>query len=101
MSFLSVPINILEISFLVNPEIIEISEEKQSGQEGCLSYPKTFVDIIRHKEITVQYQDETLRVQKQKLTDLPARIVQHEVEHLEGVCRVGDVWRRENEVCAM
>lgn len=70
---------------LVNPEITFLSGERDSYQEGCLSLPDVFADVNRPVRARVRYQD--LEGEECELEDdgLLARIVQHEVDHLDGV----------------
>ena len=70
---------------MINPEIIEHSDEVELGEEGCLSLPGVWGKVERFKAITLRYktpkgQDITL-----KLEGFNARIVQHEIDHLDGV----------------
>ena len=85
------------ITLLINPQIIEHSEEKENGEEGCLSYPNIFADIERYKMVVVQYLDEDFELHKKQVEGLEARIVQHEIDHLNGVCFVGDKWKSLNK----
>lgn len=70
---------------MINPEIIDHSDEVVMGEEGCLSLPGVWGRVKRYKEITVQFQD--LKGEKRilKLEDFNARIVQHEIDHLDGI----------------
>jgi peptide deformylase len=70
---------------MVNPEIIEFSEETCVGEEGCLSLPGQYLNVVRPSKITVGYLDEKSNKQILVLEDLNARIVQHEVDHLDGI----------------
>ncbi len=70
---------------LINPEITWKSEETSTMEEGCLSLPKINVDVTRPVEITVRYIDEHGDEQDRRFHDLDARVVQHEVDHLNGV----------------
>lgn len=70
---------------IVNPEILEKSEEKEIGEEGCLSVPGVFADIQRHRWVRVRYQDEHGVYHEELLEGYPARIFQHEYDHLDGV----------------
>ena len=70
---------------LVNPKVIWKSEETSTMEEGCLSLPKINVDVTRPVEITVRYIDEKGVEQERKLHDLDARVVQHEIDHLNGI----------------
>lgn len=70
---------------MLNPEILEFSSETEIAEEGCLSLPGIYLNLLRSKEIKVQYQDLKNRTQLLKLKDLNARIVQHEIDHLDGI----------------
>lgn len=70
---------------LINPKIIDKSEEKISYEEGCLSIPDQRAEVIRPKKITIQYQDADLKTQAIDADDLLARVMQHEFDHLQGV----------------
>lgn len=70
---------------LVNPKITWMSDELALMEEGCLSLPGINVDVPRAVEIKVTYLDEKGKEQQRHLHDLDARVVQHEVDHLEGV----------------
>lgn len=83
--------------FLMNPEIIETSEEQQMWREGCLSFPDFYTDIERPKEVVVVYVDEEKKFQKQRFTGVESVIVQHEVDHLNGICLVGTAWEKSQE----
>lgn len=73
------------ICTLVNPEIIEASRETDKFQEGCLSLPEVYADVTRPVRIRVRYQDVDGREQELQDDDLLSRIIQHEMDHLEGV----------------
>ena len=80
-----------------NPELIEISEEEQTGDEGCLSFPGIFVPVKRGMRAKVRAQDlqgNTFELEGQGLL---ARALQHETDHLSGrllVDMVGPVKRQ-------
>lgn len=69
---------------LINPEIIDHSEEEVMGEEGCLSLPEIFAPVKRYEHITVKYLNEKGDEMILELSDLNARIVQHEIDHLDG-----------------
>lgn len=69
---------------LANPKIIK-KKGKTSMEEGCLSLPNLFVQVKRAKEITVEAQDEFGKFIKIDATELLARAIQHEIDHLKGV----------------
>ena len=70
---------------LINPEITWKSGEKAIDEEGCLSLPGIWLPIPRSTEIALSYLDEKGKPQERKLKDFDARVVQHEVDHLDGV----------------
>jgi len=69
----------------INPEIISRGKEKNSMEEGCLSFPGLFLRIKRAEEIEVKALDKEGREVKVKAQGLIARIIQHEIDHLEGL----------------
>lgn len=70
---------------LFNPEIISVSEETVHLEEGCLSFPFLFLSISRPKTIVVKYQNEKGEINQAKFDGISARVVQHEIDHLNGV----------------
>lgn len=85
----------------INPEIIWHSEETEMGQEGCLSIPGFSGDVERWTSIKVKGLTVFGRPQRITATGWLARIFQHEIDHLEGVCyvdRASEIYRvGENE----
>jgi peptide deformylase len=69
----------------INPEIINFSWRKETAEEGCLSVPQKFGPVKRSRVIKVKALDENGKVVKFKAKDLFARVIQHEVDHLNGV----------------
>jgi peptide deformylase len=67
-----------------NPEILEISEEAQTGDEGCLSFPGVFVPVKRGMRARVRAQDIDGKVFEVEGVELYARALQHESDHLIG-----------------
>ena len=76
---------------LINPVITKASREACVIQEGCLSIPKVYLDVTRPEVIEVSYKDENGRPQKMKADGLLARVIQHEIDHLNGVMFVDRV----------
>ena len=70
---------------MVNPVVVEESEEISEYSEGCLSIPGVDADIKRPKIITVRYFDENLEEKEETFDNFAARMVQHELDHLDGV----------------
>ena len=73
-----------KLTALVNPDITWKSAETATAEEGCLSLPGLWRDVVRPTSIVVTFMDAKGKPQERKLTDLDARVVQHEVDHLEG-----------------
>ena len=69
---------------LINPVIVEESKEQTTYSEGCLSIPGIYCDVTRPKVITVEYYDEDLKLQSETFNNFAARMIQHELSHLDG-----------------
>lgn len=69
---------------MINPEIIEHSNNTECDSEGCLSIPGEKWDVPRYKTIKLSYIDEKKSKKTLILEWLSARIVQHEIDHLDG-----------------
>ena len=76
---------------LINPQIIGYSPELCKAEEGCLSIPDVFLDVIRPQAIEVSYKDEQGKPRKLQANGLLARVIQHEMDHLNGVMFVDRV----------
>ncbi|PLV57170.1 peptide deformylase [Thermotoga sp. SG1] len=70
---------------VINPEILEASSETEIAEEGCLSFPEIFVEIERSKKVKVRYQNVRGEFVEEELEGYPARVFQHEFDHLNGV----------------
>ncbi len=80
---------------LINPKIIRSSKQVCSSDEGCLSIPGVYLEVERPEAIEVSYKDENGKPQKLQAKDLLARVIQHEMDHLNGVMFVDRV---DNEI---
>ncbi len=69
----------------INPEIYERSAEEGFYNEGCLSLPGLHEDVSRPVSIRMRYLDENFAPHDEEFTGRPARVIQHEYDHLEGV----------------
>ncbi|NEO87887.1 MAG: peptide deformylase [Spirulina sp. SIO3F2] len=76
---------------LVNPKIIRASKSICTAEEGCLSIPGVYLDVVRPEAIELTYKDENGRPQKRMADGLLARVIQHEMDHLDGVLFVDRV----------
>jgi len=70
---------------MINPRIVATSDETETMEEGCLSIPGIRADVIRSRALEVLYQDESGKEHRLEAEGLLARIIQHEVDHLNGV----------------
>ncbi len=70
---------------MVNPEILEFSQATCLGEEGCLSVPNERGEVERAQAVKVRYYTLQGEVVETNFEGFPARIVQHEVDHLDGV----------------
>lgn len=73
-----------EAVFMVNPEIFELSEEMNTYQEGCLSFPGQFAEVKRPKHAKIRFLDYNGKQQEIDADELLATCVQHEIDHLDG-----------------
>jgi peptide deformylase len=70
---------------IVNPVITDRSETTETATEGCLSMPEIQVDVERPTAVTISGQDVSGQPLQIEASDLLARVLQHEVDHLDGV----------------
>src|SRR5919197_2676713 len=70
---------------LVNPRVVESSEERASDDEGCLSLQGVVIPVERHERLTIATSIPQGDDVQLELEGLPARIAQHELDHLDGV----------------
>ena len=82
---------------MINPKITSYSREKILFEEGCLSLPKEYFLIERSERITVRYEDEHGKEVKKRASGLFAIVVQHEVDHLDGVLIVDRFKNQKNK----
>jgi len=75
----------MEPEVVINPEILERSEETIKGWEGCLSIPGIRGEVPRHRSIRTRYQTLAGQPIEREFTDFVARIFQHEYDHLRGI----------------
>jgi peptide deformylase len=68
----------------INPKLEESGEE-WAFNEGCLSIPEVREDIYRQEKIHITYFDENFKEHQETFTGLPARVIQHEYDHIEGI----------------
>ncbi len=76
---------------LINPKIISTSASLETYEEGCLSIPGVYLDVVRPAAIKISYRDEMGRPRKMNADGLTGRCIQHEMDHLNGVLFVDRV----------
>ena len=69
---------------MINPEILTLSEEMSTYDEGCLSIPEVFAEVERPAEVRVRYTDRQGKTQELSCDGMMATVVQHEIDHLDG-----------------
>ncbi|WP_428669634.1 peptide deformylase [Reyranella sp.] len=70
---------------MANPEIVEVSDEDVTYEEGCLSVPEHYSDVARPARVTVRYLDRDGETKELACEGLLATCVQHEIDHLDGI----------------
>ncbi len=70
--------------FMANPVIISCSDEMIEATEGCLSVPDQKIDVLRHASVKVKYINYNNKVNEIEASGWLARVIQHEMDHLEG-----------------
>ena len=70
---------------MANPEIIWVSEKKETDQEGCLSIPGFMGDVTRPFSCKVKYLDKNNESRELRAKGLLARCIQHEIDHINGI----------------
>ena len=75
---------------IINPEIYEFSG-REKGIEGCLSLPGITGEVVRAKKIRLRYQDRFGKRLDMEANDFFARIIQHEMDHLDGILLIDRV----------
>ena len=76
---------------MVNPEIIWASDDEELYEEGCLSLPEQFADVVRSVAVRVRYVDHQNEIREFDADDILGICVQHEIDHLEGTLFVDHI----------
>jgi peptide deformylase len=87
-----------DVAAVVNPRIVGAGDERELDDEGCLSLQGVSLPVERVRALTLEGLDERGKPVRYDLEDMPARIAQHELDHLDGVLildRTTDAARRE------
>lgn len=89
-----------KLHILVNPKIIGRSKEMVGGVEGCLSLPGLLGDVERHRSIEIAGQDRNGKPIRLTASGCLARVLQHEIDHLDGILYIDiatRIWRPDGE----
>ena len=70
---------------LINPKITSRSKTMIEVEEGCLSFPDLYKNILRNEKVTVEYTDINGKKRKINAKDIEAVVLQHEIDHLDGI----------------
>ena len=81
---------------LINPEITAFGSTLNTYEEGCLSIPGVYLNVVRPSTIKLKFRDEMGRPRKMNADGLLARCIQHEVDHLKGILFVDRVTSKED-----
>jgi peptide deformylase len=71
--------------FIANPELLWLSDEDASYEEGCLSVPEHYAEVVRPAAIRLRYLDRENEIRELEASGLLATVIQHEMDHLDGV----------------
>ena len=83
---------------MINPKIISIEENLVPYEEGCLSFPEHFAEIERPDKLSIEYIDENNQKQILNTEGFTSRIIQHELDHLNGILFVDNLSRLKRDV---
>lgn len=98
-----------EIVCCINPKILKVeyipetplekkNKKKSPPLEGCLSIPKIWAPVNRPNKVLLTYQDETGRVLENWFTGFEATIIQHEIDHLNGILFTSRATEQNNQI---
>ena len=83
---------------MANPEVIRLSEELASYEEGCLSLPEHYSEVTRPSEATIRYLDENNERREVEVEGMLATCIQHEIDHLDGILFVDRISRLKRDM---
>ena len=76
---------------MANPEIIAVSPNDNTHEEGCLSLPEHYANVVRPDSITLRYLNENNKILEIDADGILATCIQHEMDHLEGILFVDHI----------
>lgn len=84
--------------YFVNPEILEFSQECQSYNEGCLSFPEMRSEVVRPEKVKVKYLDFDGKEHVEEMSGLLGICIQHEIDHLNGIVFVDRISKLKRDI---
>jgi peptide deformylase len=82
----------------INPELLAPSEERTIYNEGCLSVPEMYAEVVRPARVRARWQDLDGAVHEEELDGLMATCLQHEIDHLEGILFIDHLSRLKRQM---
>ncbi|WP_112963295.1 peptide deformylase [Agrobacterium sp. fls2-241-TYG-188a] len=82
----------------INPEILKVSDDVSTYEEGCLSIPDYYAEVERPAALTVEYIDRDGKKQTVEADGLLATCLQHEIDHLNGVLFIDHISRLKRDM---
>lgn len=76
---------------MANPEIISVSDEDEVREEGCLSLPEQYSEVVRPNSVRVRYLDHENEIREIDADGILAVCIQHEIDHLDGILFVDHI----------
>ena len=70
---------------MANPQLTWVSDEDNTYEEGCLSVPEQYADVVRPARIRVRFLDHQNEIREMAADGLLATVIQHEMDHLDGI----------------
>ncbi len=83
---------------LINPEIVSHSTDTRIYEEGCLSFPGQYSDVVRPDQVTIRYMDKAGQPQTLEADGLLSTCIQHEIDHINGVVFVDHISRMKRDM---
>jgi len=87
-----------ELWQMINPEVIELSEDNSTLEEGCLSIPGHTADVSRPDWIKLRFTDIKGKEQQIKAEGLLAACIQHEIDHLNGILFIDHISKLKRDI---
>lgn len=76
---------------MANPEFVFLSDDEVSREEGCLSFPEHYANVVRPANIQVRYLDRNGEIREREASGLESACIQHEMDHLDGILFVDHI----------